>query len=100
MNRLQGKRTLITGCTTGIGLETARRFLNEGARVAITGRNPATLETARKDLGSGVLVIPSDAANAAEQKAVAETIRREFGTLDVLVVNAGIVALKPLDQWS
>jgi NAD(P)-dependent dehydrogenase (short-subunit alcohol dehydrogenase family) len=100
MNRLQGKRALITGGTTGIGLETARRFLNEGARVAITGRNPATLEAARKELGSSVLVIPSDAASAADQKAVAETILREFGALDVLFVNAGIVVLKPLDQWS
>ncbi len=100
MNRLQGKRALITGGTTGIGLETARHFLNEGARVAITGRNPETLEAARKELGSGVLVIPSDAGNVADQKAVAETIVREFGALDVLFVNAGIVVLKPLDQWS
>ncbi len=100
MNRLQGKRALITGGTTGIGLETARHFLNEGARVAITGRNPETLEAARKELGSGVLVIPSDAGNVADQKAVAETIQREFGALDILFVNAGIVVLKPLDQWS
>ncbi len=100
MNRLQGKRALITGGTTGIGLETARQFLNEGARVAVTGRNPATLESARNELGSGVLVIPSDAGNAADQKAVAETIQREFGALDVLFVNAGVVVLKPLDEWS
>jgi NAD(P)-dependent dehydrogenase (short-subunit alcohol dehydrogenase family) len=100
MNRLQGKRALITGGTTGIGLETARHFLNEGARVAITGRNPETLEAARKELGSSVLVIPSDAGSAADQKVVGETIRREFGALDVLFVNAGIVVLKPLDQWS
>ena len=100
MNRLQGKRALITGGTTGIGLETARHFLNEGARVAITGRNPETLEAARKELGSGVLVIPSDAGSAVDQRAVAETILREFGALDILFVNAGIVVLKPLDQWS
>lgn len=61
MNRLKNKRALITGGTTGIGLETAQQFLREGARIAVTGRDPKTLETARKQLGSEVLVITSDA---------------------------------------
>lgn len=65
MNRLKGKRALITGGTTGIGFETAREFLDEGARVAITGRNPKTLEAARKELHPEVLVIDSDASDAA-----------------------------------
>jgi NAD(P)-dependent dehydrogenase (short-subunit alcohol dehydrogenase family) len=62
----------------GIGLETARQFLNEGARIAITGKNPATLDTARKDLGSDVLIIPSDASDATAQKRVAEALRQRF----------------------
>jgi NAD(P)-dependent dehydrogenase (short-subunit alcohol dehydrogenase family) len=99
MNRLTGKRALITGGTTGIGLETARRFLEEGARIAITGKNPATLEAARKDLGSEVLVVASDASDVAAQKAVAETIRQEFGGLDALFVNAGIADLRPVEKW-
>ena len=99
MNRLQGKRALITGGTTGIGLETARQFLKEGARVAITGNNPATLETARKQLGPDVQVIPSDAGNAAAQKQVADAVRQAFGGLDVLFVNAGIVDMRPFDQF-
>jgi NAD(P)-dependent dehydrogenase (short-subunit alcohol dehydrogenase family) len=99
MNRLKDKRALITGGTSGIGLETARQFLLEGARVAITGRNPATLEAARKELGSDVLVIPSDASDVAGQKAVAEDIRGAFGGLDVLFVNAGIAELRPVEQW-
>ena len=99
MNRLKGKRALITGGTTGIGLETAREFLAEGARVAITGRNPKTLEAARKELGPEVLVIDSDASDAAAQKQVAEAVHQAFGGLDVLFVNAGIVDMRPLEQF-
>ena len=99
MPRLKDKRTLITGGTSGIGLETARLFLSEGARVAITGKNPATLDAARRELGGDVLVIPSDASVAAEQKAVAEKVRGAFGGLDVLFLNAGIAELRPVEQW-
>jgi NAD(P)-dependent dehydrogenase (short-subunit alcohol dehydrogenase family) len=99
VDRLKGKRALITGGTTGIGLETAHHFLKEGARVAITGKSPATLDAARKELGSSVLVIPSDASDIPGQKKVAEAIQREFGGLDILFVNAGIAELKPLEQW-
>lgn len=99
MERLKGKRALITGGTNGIGLETAHQFLNEGARVAITGKNPATLETARGELGSDVLIIPSDASEVAAQKKVAEDLRQAFGGLDILFVNAGIADLKPVEQW-
>jgi NAD(P)-dependent dehydrogenase (short-subunit alcohol dehydrogenase family) len=98
MPRLQGKRALITGGTSGIGLETARRFLEEGARVAITGLNKAGLDAARKELGD-VLVIESDAGNAIDQDKVVEEIRKAFKQLDVLFINAGIVDLKPLGQW-
>jgi NAD(P)-dependent dehydrogenase (short-subunit alcohol dehydrogenase family) len=98
MDRLKGKRALITGGTTGIGLEAAREFVAEGSRVAITGRNPATLDAARKELGSNVLVIASDAANVADQKRVAEVVNKEFGGLDILFVNAGIAELRPLEN--
>ena len=52
MNRLSNKNALITGGSTGIGLETARQFLNEGPRVAITGNHPKNLETVQKELGN------------------------------------------------
>lgn len=99
MDRLRSKRALITGGTTGIGLETARRFMNEGARVAITGKNAKTIEAARKELGKDVLVISADASDVAAQQKVAEEVRNAFGNLDVLFVNAGIADLKPLGQW-
>lgn len=99
MNRLKGRRCLITGGTTGIGLETAREFIEEGARVAITGKNPASLESARKELGTDVLIIASDASDAAAQPAVAATLKEKFGGLDVVVINAGIAELRPVDKW-
>jgi len=99
VERLKGKHALITGGTTGIGLETARQFLSEGARVAITGKNPTTLEQARTELGTAVLIIPSDASNVLDQKRVAETVRQAFQRLEVLVVNAGIAELKPIEDW-
>jgi len=98
MNRLQGKRALVTGGTSGIGLEAARQFLREGARVAITGKNPATLEAAHKELGADVVAIPSDAGDAAAQKQVADAVKQAFGALDVLFVNAGIADLRPFEQ--
>ena len=100
MDRLKGKCALITGGTTGIGLETAHAFLREGARIAITGQNPATLESARKELGAGALVLPSDASDPADQQKLAEAVRDAFGKLDILFANAGVVELKPVGQWN
>ncbi|AZO36451.1 MAG: SDR family oxidoreductase [Mesorhizobium sp.] len=99
MDRLKGKRALITGGTSGIGLETARQFLSEGARVAVTGTNPETLEAARKELGPEVLVIKADAADVAGQKTVTDAIEQAFGGLDIVFVNAGVALLKPIEAW-
>jgi NAD(P)-dependent dehydrogenase (short-subunit alcohol dehydrogenase family) len=99
MNRLEGKRALITGGTTGIGLETAKQFLSEGAQVAVTGTNPATLKEAGEVLGSGAMVIASDAGSVAAQQALAKNIGSEFTQLDILVANAGVVDMRPLEKW-
>lgn len=99
MDRLKNKRALITGGTTGIGLETARQFVKEGARVAVTGSNPATLEAAREELGDSVLVFASDAGDVAAQGGLAKSIAQAFGQLDVLFVNAGVADLRPLEGW-
>jgi len=98
MERLKNKRALITGGTSGIGLETAREFLAEGARVMITGSNPATLEAARKELGGGVLGVASDAGGAAQAQ-LARTVAEAFGNIDILFVNAGIAEMRPLEKW-
>src|SRR6516162_5289959 len=98
MLRLQEKRALITGGTSGIGLETARRFLEEGARVAITGFSKTGLDSARKELND-VIAIEADAGDPTAQGKVAEEIRKAFGKLDVLFINAGLAELKPIGQW-
>lgn len=100
MNRLKGKRALITGGTTGIGLETARHFIAEGARVVITGTNPATLDAARAELGPDALVLASDASKASEQRSLADSVKSHFGQLDILFINAGIAQLQPIEQWT
>jgi len=100
MARLQNKTALITGGTSGIGLETARQFVAEGARVAITGSSAKSVEAARAELGGKVLVIQADAGNAAGQKVVAGAIKDAFGHLDILFVNAGVAEFGPLEQWS
>jgi len=100
MGRLEGKRALITGGTSGIGLEAALRFIAEGARVAVTGTNPKTLDAARRELGEDVLVVASDAGKASDQKTLANQVQARFGQLDVLFLNAGIVQMQPLEQWT
>jgi NAD(P)-dependent dehydrogenase (short-subunit alcohol dehydrogenase family) len=99
MDRLKGKRALITGGSSGIGLETARQFVAEGARVAITARHSQAFDEARQQLGDRAVYIVSDAADAAGQKQLAGEIKQQFGNLDVLFVNAGIADLRPVEQW-
>ncbi|CAN5157466.1 SDR family oxidoreductase [soil metagenome] len=99
MTRLTGKRALITGGTSGIGLETARQFIAEGARVAVTGANPATLEEARLALGPDAIVLRSNAGDVADQKALAAKLKDAFGQIDAVFINAGVAELKPLEAW-
>lgn len=99
MNRLIGKRTLITGGTSGIGLEAARQFLAEGARVAITGSNPQTIEQARRELGPEVLILRVDAGDVSAQAGLAQAVKEAFGGLDAVFINAGVAELRPLADW-
>jgi len=100
MKRLDGRAALVTGGTTGIGLATAKRFLQEGAKVAITGTNPDTLAAAQKELGAGALVLRSDAASGADRAALAKTISEKFGKLDILFANAGVGTFGPLEGFA
>jgi len=94
--RLANKTAFITGGNSGIGLATAKLFVAEGARVAITGRNKATLEAAARELGPNALAIEADATDiAATEAAIAQAVAK-FGRLDVVFANAGIAGGTPL----
>src|ERR1700754_1853847 len=94
--RLKGKTALITGGNSGIGLATAKLFVEEGARVAITGRNKETLEAAAKELGANGLAIVADINDvAATERAFAQAAEK-FGKLDIVFANAGIPGNTPV----
>src|SRR5258708_24426894 len=94
--RLANKTALITGGNSGIGLATARLFVAEGARVAITGRNRTTLEAAASELGPNALAIVADATDiAATEHAIRQAVEK-FGKLDIVFANAGIPGNTPI----
>jgi NAD(P)-dependent dehydrogenase (short-subunit alcohol dehydrogenase family) len=93
---LDGKTALITGGSSGIGLATALRLRNDGARVAITGTDEAKLKAARAQIGGDTLAIRTDVRSLAELAAMAEQIREAFGTLDILFANAGLAYGTPI----
>ena len=95
MDRFKGKTAVITGGTTGIGLATARLFLDEGARVIVTGRTAATIEAAQAELGERANVIHSDATSLSDMDALAAEVKQRFGQLDVIFVNAGLGRFVP-----
>jgi NAD(P)-dependent dehydrogenase (short-subunit alcohol dehydrogenase family) len=98
MARLTGKTALITGGTTGIGFATAKLFISEGARVAITGQNAERVAAAGKELGEGVIALRADVASLADMRAVAQRLKADFGTLDILFANAGIASPMPFSD--
>src|SRR6266699_5138493 len=94
--RLANRTAFITGGNSGIGLATARLFVAEGARVAITGRNQATLEAAARELGPNALAIVADATDIeATEKAILQAVGK-FGKLDIVFANAGIAGNTPI----
>jgi len=98
--RFGGKRVLITGSSRGIGLAAARAFLDEGARVAINGRSQASVEAAIDTLGGGerLAAAPGDVASVAACQAVVGRVTEALGGLDVLVNNAGVYAIRSIED--
>jgi NAD(P)-dependent dehydrogenase (short-subunit alcohol dehydrogenase family) len=96
MSRLDGKIALITGGTSGIGFATAQLFVQEGAKVAITGQNQERLEQASKTLGAEVLAIRAEARSCNDLDRAFTQIKQRWDKLDILFINAGIAKFCPL----
>jgi NAD(P)-dependent dehydrogenase (short-subunit alcohol dehydrogenase family) len=96
--RLEGKIAVITGASSGIGLATARRFVDEGAYVFITGRRQSELDAAIEQIGknNNVTGVQGDVSNLADLDRLYDTVKQQKGRIDVLFANAGIIELAPL----
>jgi len=93
--KLTGKNALITGGNSGIGLATARLFIAEGARVAITGRDQTTLDQAVAELGPRARGYRADLTIAEDRKLLFAALAKDFGKLDIVFANAGISGRTP-----
>ena len=96
MGKLDGKVALITGGNSGIGLATAKRFVQEGAYVFITGRTQLKLDEAVKQVGSNVTGVQGDVAKLADLDRLFDQIKKDKGKLDIVFANAGIAKYAPL----
>ena len=98
MGKLEGKTALITGGNSGIGLATAKQFVNEGAYVFITGRRDPELAAAVKEIGRNVTGVQGDVSNLGDLDRLFAQIKQEKGKLDIVFANAGASRLAPLGK--
>ena len=98
--KLEGKVALVTGGNSGIGLATAKRFVEEGAYVFITGRRQEELDAAVKEIGKNITAVQGDVAKLRDLDKLYAAVKAKTGRIDVLFANAGIAELAPLGEVS
>ncbi|HEY1782669.1 MAG TPA: SDR family oxidoreductase [Roseiarcus sp.] len=96
MTRYEGKKVVIIGGTSGIGLTTAKMLVEGGARVLVTGRSQAGLDSTQQELGQNGIAVSSDARSLTDIDALAARVMAEFASFDLLFVNAGFSMFAPL----
>jgi len=97
MSKLSNKIAVVTGGSSGIGLATAHRFIADGARVVVTGRNQKALDATVAELGDRATGIRGDVANLGDLDRMFEKVKNQFGHVDVLFANAGIAPFVPFE---
>lgn len=100
MNKLSGKVAIVTGATSGIGLATAKLYLQEGAKVVLTGRSSEKLNALESELTGDYLLVKAEASNTADSKALIQKTADHFGKIDILFLNAGVFRLETIDGLS
>src|ERR1700693_35010 len=98
--KLEGKVAVVTGGSSGIGLATAKRFVDEGAYVFITGRRQNELDAAVNQIGRNLTGVRGDVSKLADLDQLYAAVKEQKGQLDVVFANAGIGELAPLDKIS
>ena len=98
MGKLEGKIAVVTGGNSGIGLATAKRFVDEGAHVFITGRRQAELDAAVKEIGENITAVQGDVARLGDLDRLYDVFKRTAGRVDILFANAGTAEIVPLGQ--
>src|SRR5258707_8336207 len=95
MGKLDGKNALITGGNSGIGLATAKRFVNEDAYVFIRGRREAELTAAAREIEKNVTGVQGNVSNLCDLDRLFAQLKREKGKLDIVFANAGVATYAP-----